>query len=161
MKAINRIVSTSFWLDEKVVEEFSPEDKYFYLYLMTNPHTTQLGVYKLIPKQAAFETGYSIEAVKVLLERFENKYELIKYSSASSEIAIKNYLRHSVAKGGKPVYDCLVQEEMQVIDKSLLEYIYNHLISIPNKKSINITVKQYIEHLYQYINDNENERIVL
>ena len=66
MKPINRVVSTSFWEDETIVNDFSPEDKYFYLYLITNPHTSQLGIYKLVPKTAAFELGYSKEAVMVL-----------------------------------------------------------------------------------------------
>lgn len=161
MNKINRVVSTSFWDDETVVNEFSPEDKYFYLYLLTNPHTTQLGIYRFVPKVAAFELGYSIEAVIVLLERFENKYGMIRFNKQTSEIAIKNYLRHSIMKGGKPVYDCLLKEESLVKDKSLLEYIYINLSNIDN---LNITVKDYINHIREvYIkdNDNDNERIVV
>ena len=163
MKAISRVVSTSFWEDKKVVSLFSPEDKYFFLYLLTNPHTTQLGVYKLIPKIAAFEMGYSIEAVKVLLDRFENKYKVLKFNPDTSEVAIKNFLKHSIIKGGSPVMDCLLKEERQVEDKSLLQYIYSNLNGID---TLNITVKQYVEHLstvdtlHINDNDNDNERIV-
>ena len=167
MKPINRVVSTSFWEDETVVNDFSPEDKYFYLYLLTNPHTTQLGIYKLVPKTAAFELGYSKEAVLVLLDRFENKYDMIRYSPETCEVAIKNYLRHSVVKGGKPVLDCLQKEERQVVDKSLLDYIYTNVI---NKDNLNITVEEYLNNLGIRLNkdsksndndnDNDNERIV-
>lgn len=165
MKPINRVVSTSFWEDETIVNDFSPEDKYFYLYLITNPHTSQLGVYKLVPKTAAFELGYSKEAVIVLLERFETKYDMIRYNKETCEVAIKNYLRHSVVKGGKPVMDCLVKEESRVEDKSLLEYIY---YSNVNRDNLNITIKEYIEHLGYLLNintnnndnENDNERIV-
>ena len=162
MKPINRVVSTSFWEDEKVVNDFSPEDKYFYLYLLTNPHTTQLGIYKLVPKTAAFELGYSKETVFMLLDRFESKYEMIRYNNETCEVAIRNYLRHSVVKGGKPVMDCLLKEEVRVEDKSLLKYIYVNNLYIDN---LNITVKEYIEHLGNLINtnndnDNDNERIV-
>ncbi len=158
MKPIKRVVSTSFWEDEKVVDMFSPEDKYFYIYLLTNPHTTQLGIYRLVPKTAAFELGYSKEAVKVLLDRFENKYQMIKYSDRTNEIAIKNYLRHSILRGGKPVMDCLLKEEAMVEDISLLKYIYNNLI---NTNKLNNTVKEYIYHLREVINnDNDNERCV-
>ena len=178
MKQISRVVSTSFWEDEKVVNSFSPEDKYFMLYLLTNPHTTQLGIYLLVPKIAAFEMGYSVEAVKVLLDRFENKYGILKYSEETSEVAIKNYLKYSVIKGGKPVMDCLLKDEKQVKDKSLLGYICNNL-SV-NTDSLNTTVIDYISSLInnlslntdirkdndtdKYINDNDNdndnERIV-
>ena len=101
--AIKRIVSVDFWTDEKVMDMFSAEDKYFMLYLLTNPHTTQLGIYKFNCKLAGFELGLSIETVKVLLDRFENKYHLVRYSATTQEIAIKNYLRHSVITGGTPV----------------------------------------------------------
>ena len=159
MKSVSRVVSTSFWEDDKVVNDFSPEDKYFFLYLLTNPHTSQLGIYKLVPKTAAFEMGYSVDAVKVLLERFENKYEIIRYSKKTSEVAIKNYLRHSVLKGGKPVMDCLLQEEKQVEDKSLLQYVCS---SISTKDNLNKTVEEYISHIdiNNNDNDNDNERYV-
>ena len=161
MKHYARVVSTGFWEDEKVVNDFSPEDKYFMLYLLTNPHTSQLGIYQLVPKKAAFELGYSIDSVNVLLDRFENKYGIIRYSKETSEIAIKNFLKHSIVKGGKPVMDCLLKEESMVKDKSLLSYVFN---SLNNIDDLNLTIKDYLEHINdKYINndnDNENERIV-
>ena len=73
--AIKRIVDTGFWTDDKVVDEFSPEDRYFMLYLMTNPHSSQLGIYKFNKRIMAFEMGYSVESVTVMLERFQDKYQ--------------------------------------------------------------------------------------
>lgn len=164
MRGLNRVVNTSFWEDEKTVNIFTPEDKYFFLYLLTNPHTTQLGIYKLIPRQAAFETGYSQETINGLIDRFENRYKVIKYSKDTYEVAIKNFLRHSIVKGGKPVMDCLLKEEQSVQDKSLLIFIYNHLSTLDN---LNKTVNEYLIHIKDlYINnkdkdnDNDNERIV-
>ena len=92
---IKRIVDTAFWTDGKV-DEFSPEDKYFMLYLLTNPFSKQLGIYEISIKQAAFQMGYSIDAFNVLLDRFENKYKMIVFSKETNEIAIVNFLRHSV-----------------------------------------------------------------
>ncbi|EKN69951.1 DnaD domain-containing protein [Neobacillus bataviensis LMG 21833] len=54
-----RMVRTDFWKNPVVSEEMTPEDKYFYLYLLTNPHTTQIGIYKIAKKQMAFNLGYS------------------------------------------------------------------------------------------------------
>lgn len=157
---IKRIVSTGFWEDKKVMDEFSPEDKYFMLYLLTNPHTTQLGIYELPVSSASNETGYTKDVINVLLDRFENKYDIVKYSKDTGEIAIKNYLKHSIIKGGKPVMDCLLKEEKAVKYKSLLEYIYDNL-SVSDIE--NATVLEYIEHIknnYINNNDNDNERIV-
>lgn len=160
---IKRIVDTSFWTDGKV-DEFSPEDKYFMLYLLTNPFCRQLGIYEISVKQAAFQMGYSVDAFNVLLDRFENKYGIIVFSKDTSEIAIKNFLRHSVMKGGKPVEDCIKQDMAKVKNKSLIGIVFSNLY---NRDGLNATVKQIVD---EYIstnnidiendihNDNDNDR---
>lgn len=151
---IKRIVDVQFWNDDKVLEYFSPEDKLFMLYLMTNPHTTQLGIYPINKKHMSFELGYTIDVINVLLDRFENKYAMIRYSNETKEVAIKNYLKYSIIKGGKPVEDCLMKEIKQVKDKSLLGYVYSN---IKDCDSLNDTVKKVIETFNEYENDNDIE----
>lgn len=124
---ISRIVSTDFWEDGLVTDSFSPEDKYFMLYLMTNPHSKQAGIYKLNKKIAAFELGYSVETVVSLLDRFENKYHRIIYSQADQEIAVLNAPKYNIVKGGKPVLDCIEKDLSEVKDKSLIVRMYQHL----------------------------------
>ena len=151
---IKRIVCTAFWSDDKVMDVFSPEDKLFFLYLMTNPHTTQLGVYHINKKMMAFELGYSMESVGILIDRFQD-YDLIRYSPETSEVAIKNYLRHSIVKGGKPVEDLLEREIKQVKNKSLLRYVYDNLIKDDN---LNASVKKIMPLLLnENVNDNDND----
>lgn len=41
-----RQLYTEFWKDGFVVE-LEPEEKYFYLYLLTNANTSQCGIYEL------------------------------------------------------------------------------------------------------------------
>lgn len=155
---IKRIVDTQFWNDDKVIDYFSPEDKLFMLYLMTNPHTTQLGIYSINEKVMAFELGYSNDTISVLLDRFENKYKIIKYSKETKEIAIKNFLKYSIIKGGKPVEDLLKKEINQVKDKKLIKFVYENLI---NYSSLNETVKNilttYNENEIHNDNDNDND----
>lgn len=158
---IKRIVDTSFWTDGKV-DEFSPEDKFFMLYLLTNPFSKQLGIYEISVKQAAFQMGYSVDAFNVLLDRFENKYKMILFSKETNEIAILNFLRHSVMKGGKPVEDCIRKEMTLVKNKSLIDYVFSRL---HGREGLNETVKKIVD---EYVkendihndndNDNENER---
>ena len=151
---IKRVVDTGFWTDGKV-DEFSPEDKYFLLYLLTNPFSTQLGIYEISIKQVAFQMGYSMEAVRVLIDRFENKYGIILFSEETNEIAIKNYLRHSIVKGGKPVEDCLWKEIQSVKNKRLVSQVFQHISGFDG---LNSTVKKII---YDFVpitlNDNDNE----
>lgn len=152
--AIKRVVDTSFWTDDKVVELFSPEDKLFMLYLLTNPHTKQLGIYSINTKIIAFELGYSVDTINILLERFENKYGMIKYSHETREIAIKNYLKYSIIKGGKPVEDCLIADIKNVKNKSLLKFIFENL---KDCESLNITVNKILDELNINDNDNDND----
>ncbi len=156
--AIKRMVDIGFWTDDKVVEVFSPEDKYFMLYLLTNPHTTQLGIYQVNKKVMAFETGYSIETIVTLIDRFQNKYKLIHYNRETNEIGIINYLKHSIVKGGKPVEDLLIKELGKVKDRDMIDLIFNDIQNFPN---LNATVKQVISNYknksIQNDNDNDND----
>lgn len=156
---LKRIVDTAFWTDGKV-DEFTPEDKYFMLYLLTNPFSKQLGIYEISIKQAAFQMGYSTETVVSLLDRFESKYGMIIYSKATNEIAIKNFLRHSIIKGGAPVRDCLIKEIKQVKNKALIAQVFAH---IKGHESLNETVKNIIAEyeekngVLHYCNEKDND----
>jgi hypothetical protein len=64
------MIQTGFWNDPKVMEEMTPEDTFFFMYLLTNPQVAQFGIYRIPKKQVAFETGFSVETVQLLFERF-------------------------------------------------------------------------------------------
>ncbi|PGT89197.1 DnaD domain-containing protein [Bacillus sp. AFS040349] len=118
-----RMVHTEFWDDPKVVEEMTPEDKYFFLYLLTNSNTTQIGIYQITKKQIAFDMGYSIESVNALLDRFIKHHGIISYNSETRELAVKNWGRYNFNRGGKPVLDCVKSELKSVKDISLIQFV--------------------------------------
>ena len=89
--AIYRNIRLSFWTDSKVVDDFTPEDRYFYLYLMTNPHTNLAGCYELSLKQASDETGYTRDVISNLLERFEAVHDVIRYSKDTKEVLLLHW----------------------------------------------------------------------
>ncbi|PEM37294.1 DnaD domain-containing protein [Bacillus pseudomycoides] len=121
--AVYRPVQVSFWQDAKVIEEMTPEDKLFNLYLLTNPCTTQIGVYQITKKQMAFDLGYSIESINVLLDRFENHHKLVKYNPETRELAIINWGKYNLNRGGKPIEDCVRKELDGVTDISLISLV--------------------------------------
>ena len=125
--AIFRKVHTEFWTDPKVLEEMTPEDKYFMLYLLTNPNTTQIGIYSISTKTMGFELGYSLESVNALMDRFINRYKLIKYNNKTRELAIKNWGKYNLNRGGKPVEDCIKSELDKVKDSSLIDYVSENI----------------------------------
>ena len=86
--ALYRQIFIDFWRDPKVTEEMSAEDRYVLLYLLTNPSTTQIGIYMITKRQMAFDLGYSTESVGAILNRFEHGLGLIRYNPDDYRIAI-------------------------------------------------------------------------
>lgn len=148
MAVVRRIVETRFWQDPEVIENFSVEDKYFLLYLMTNPATTQVGIYQLSKRTMSFECGYTTDVINVLLDRFENKYHCIIYSEETQELSLVNSLTYSIVKGGKPVSDLLQRELSRVKDGDLILMTYNCMIDFWQKsdRPFDTTVKRIFEH---------------
>ena len=132
-KAKFRMVHTAFWNDPTVSEEMTPEDKYFFLYLLTNEHTTQIGIYGISKKQMAFDTGYSIESINALMLRFIEHHKLIRYNAETREIAVKNWGKYNFNKGGKPVLDCVKSELQHVKDYTLIPYVADSIFNEPVK----------------------------
>lgn len=96
--AIYRSVQLSFWTDNKIVDDFTPEDKYFYLYLFTNPQTNLCGCYEVSISTMANQLGYNKESVERLLERFETYHNVIRYSKSTKEILILNWSKYNWTK---------------------------------------------------------------
>ncbi len=135
-----RLVHTSFWNDPRVVEEMTAEDKYFFLYLLTNESTTQIGIYQITKKQIAFDLGYSPESANALLQRFIEHHKLIRYNVETREIAIKNWGKYNLVRGGKPILDCVKSELKNVKDATLIEWVGE---SIPNDSIRNVYESYY------------------
>lgn len=122
--AIYRNIRISFWTDTKVSDDFTPEDKYFYLYLLTNPHTNLCGCYEISFKQAALETGYDVTAIRSLIRRFEQVHKVLRFSEDTREVLILNWHKFnwtSSEKFRKP----LKGEIDQVKDSSFREYLHD------------------------------------
>lgn len=96
-----RSVNVEFWTDSKVIDEFTPEDKYFYLYLFTNPHTNLAGCYEISLKQIVTETGYSRETIENLIKRFVEVHNVIRYEPATKEILLLNWSKYNWTKSDK------------------------------------------------------------
>lgn len=96
---VKRVVDTNFWTDMQVIDNYSIEDKYFFLYLMTNDKTTQVGIYPLPKKVMSFETGFNSDVIQVLLDRFSENYGRIIYSQETQEVTVLHSLQSTILKG--------------------------------------------------------------
>ncbi len=142
--AIYRNIQMAFWTDTKISDDYTPEDRYFYLYLMTNPHTNLCGCYEISVKQMADETGYSKETIEKLIKRFEEVHKTIVYSKSSKEVLLINWSKYnwtSSEKFRKPLLKEI--EHVKSIEfKSFLEDLFNGVdtVSIPYSYGSDTTV---------------------
>lgn len=138
--AIYRNISLSFWEDNKVVDDFTPEDRYFYLYLLTNPHTNLIGCYEISIRQMSHETGYSQKIVEKLLDRMENLHNVIIYSRETKEIFIKNWCKYNWTKSEKLLKNV----------ENVSKYIKNETLKEEMTKKIEIYKKDRVSIPYPY-----------
>ena len=116
-----RAIQVDFWEDGFVLD-LTPEEKYFYLYLLSNSRTTQCGCYELPYKVVEMQTGYNRETVQKLLKRFE-EYGKTSYNEETKEILIKNWHKHNFSKSPK-VKNCILKEIEKIKSKDYKDYLY-------------------------------------
>ena len=159
--AVYRKVSISFWTDPKVDERFSPEDKYFFLYLLTNPHTNLCGCYEINLKQIKDETGYSRESISVLVDRFERAYNIIRYDATTYEMLILNWKKYNWSNS--PSFVTSVQKEIQKVknqdfkaflldERHCVDTVSDCVHTVPYTVTVTDTVNSYSSNSNNDIN---------
>lgn len=116
-----RQVHVEFWQDGFVLD-LTPEEKYFYIYLLTNSKTSQCGIYELPKRIIETETGYNRETVEKLLKRFID-YGKIKYNDKTKEIFILNWIKYNWINS-KKVIKCIEKELKSVKTSEFLNLFY-------------------------------------
>jgi len=122
--ALYRALQTSFWQDAFVLD-LTPEEKYFFIYLMTNSKTSQCGIYELPKRIIETETGYNRETVDKLIQRFV-EYGKIEYDEKSKEIIILNWAKYNFSKSPK-VISCIKKELQSVKNTDFVSTFINSL----------------------------------
>lgn len=134
----------SFWTDAKVNDSFTPEDRYFYLYLMTNPHTNLCGCYEIGERQMEIETGYNKKTLDKLIDRMCVVHEVIDYCKQTKEVLIANWYKYNWTtseKFRKP----LLAEIQRVKSEEFRDYLIDlcngiYTVSIPYLYRMDTTV---------------------
>ena len=157
--AVYRNIQLSFWTDTKIADDFTPEDKYFYLYLLTNQHTNVCGCYEISIKQIATETGYSQDTVEKLINRMQNVHKVIQYSNQYKEVLIFNFPKYNWTNS--PLLMKSIEKKINSVKtlefKRFLTYLYNHIdtLSIGYTYPIESTFSLVSDSL---INNIENQK---
>ena len=145
--AIYRNVSLSFWEDNKIVDNFTYKDKYFLLYLLTNPHTNLIGCYEVSIRQMSNELGLDKSEVEELLTRMEQVHKVILYAEETKEILIKNWHKYNWTKSEKLLkkVESLTQYiKSEKLRKELEKILERYRVSIgypyPRYTSVSVSV---------------------
>ena len=142
---IYRHLQTSFWQDNYVLN-LTSDEKYFYLYLLTNSKTKQCGIYEMPIQIAELETGFNKERIIELIKKFE-KDGKIQYSKENSEIMITNWIKYNWSESSK-VKTCVIYELKEIKNK---EYVYSYYrlceqygysLDIPSEIKRNLKIKE-------------------
>lgn len=128
--AVYRNISVTFWTDSKIDDDFTPEDKYFYLYLLTNPHTNICGCYELSIKQMTRETGYKSQKVKEELQRLDKIHKVIIYDYKTKEVLIINWSKYNWSKSEK------VEKAVLRVSNKIKSEKFKKIITALNNNSI-------------------------
>ena len=128
-----RNIDIDFWQDEYILN-LTTDEKLFYLYLLTNGKTTQIGVYSLVYKVIKFETGYENEQIDKCMEKLSQD-EKIKYDIDTKEIYINNWYRYNYINKSPKVMNYLWKEWTQIKSFEFKKLVLNNmLISFSHKK---------------------------
>ena len=132
--ATQRFISTSFW-DDAWVQQLNPTEKFFYLYLMTNPLTNIAGIYQTTLKRMVYDTGMTETAIKKVLRRFEaegKSYYRYGY------MILPNWPKHQHWDGHSNV-----KKGIDTILKNLPESVLQTVISTNYKYPLDSILKEY------------------
>ena len=115
--AVYRNVQVNFWQDDFVLD-LTPEERYFYVYLLTCSKTTQCGIFPFPKRLAEIETGYNRETVDKLVQRFVD-YGKILYDADTRELFVLNWLRYNPVTNTN-VEKCVLRELKGVKNKEFV-----------------------------------------
>lgn len=159
-----RNISISFWTDSKVDDDFTPEDKYFYLYLLTNPHTNICGCYEVSTKQMERETGYNTDTIKRLIARMQDIHDVIRYSETTKEMLILHWGRYNWSYSEK-VRKAVISVASHIKNKNFAKYVtdtVNNKISdkqLSDKTDYQITDYQTTDDTDYQITDDTDKQV--
>lgn len=163
--AVYRNISLTFWEDLKIVDDFTPEDRYFYLYLLTNPHTNLLGCYQLSYRQMVNETGYNRDTVEKLVNKMQKNHKVIEFDEATNEVLIKKWCKYNWTKSDKLLKSVeklmkFVKSEklLKILRKIYDEYRvsigYTYPMHTSVSVSVSVSVSDIINKYINFINNN-------
>ena len=140
--AIFRNVNMSFWTDTNVVDDYTPEDRYFMLYALTNNYTNIIGCYEISIKQMSNDLGYTKDVVEKLINRFKEVHKTIDYDFDTKELLVKNWSKYNWNASPKldnPLYNAIEKVKSDRFHDYLAN-VYNTRDSVSNEENDTLSI---------------------
>jgi len=145
--AAYRQIHITFWQDP-FIEELTPKQKYFYIYLMTNSKTKQCGCYEISMKLIRYETGLTQNEIDSYIKLLVDSKK-IDFNKSNQEFLILNWLKHNSFKSPK-VKTCIVKELDVIKTTAFVDYV---LCILGGETTINSLSIDYL-----YTNDSSLQK---
>jgi len=122
-----RHIYTTIWNDA-IFEEMSPEQKLIFLCVLTNPRTTQCGIYEITMRQLGHYTGISeknlISGLKGLMLAFPT---LLQYDEKTREMCIVHWVKYNLqGKVSGKTAECVKNELEGVKSYRLIRHVIDN-----------------------------------
>ena len=152
--AVYRPIQISFW-QKKFILKLTPEQKYFYIYLLTNSKTSQCGIYELPIRVIELETDYNHETVTKLLENFIQCHK-IKYDYENEEIYILNWLKYNKINN-ENVSKCVISELKEVKNDLYKREFLKNLSILNENNNLNDAISKGLKGAYKGLPSKQTE----
>lgn len=130
-----RLIDTELWNNEEIIENFTAEDKYFWLYLLTSPHNNICGVFKNSPTLIARDMGLHKDTIVNLLYRFEKVHNLIFADKETNEILILNWYKWNWTRS-EDLMRTINKQMNEIKSKEILELLKERAFIVIGKKTV-------------------------
>ena len=130
-----RLIDTELWNNEEIIENFTAEDKYFWLYLLTSPHNNICGVFKNSPALIARDMGLHKDTIVNLLYRFEKVHNLIFVDKETNEILILNWYKWNWTRS-EDLMRTINKQMNEIKSKEILELLKERAFIVIGKKTV-------------------------
>ena len=138
-----RTIENTFWSDSKIVDKFTPDDRYMFLYLLTNPQTNQLGCYELSISKICYDTSFGKTKAMRILSKLENELKVIAYDFETNEVFIRNWYKYNWLNSEKTM-KC-IDKEFKLVKSEKLKGVISPLF------------EKYMPHARKNKNKNKNK----
>lgn len=133
------MVDTDLWNNEDIISDFTAEDKYFWLYLLTNPHNKMCGVLKNSPSLIARDMGLHKDTIINLIYRFERNHKMIYCDQNTNEIFILNWYKYNWTKSPK-IVEIIKKEQNDVKSVHIYNLITDRISIILGEKEDTLSI---------------------